>query len=44
MYQDFSFLVVNGSSDFILSKEGVTQGDPLDDVLSFYSPIDLFFD
>ena len=24
-----SFLVVGGSSDFILSKEGVTQGDPL---------------
>ena len=28
-YQGFSFLVIKGSSEFILSKEGVIQGDPL---------------
>ena len=28
-YQGYSFMIVNGSSEFILGKEGVTQGDPL---------------
>ena len=28
-YRDWPVLVMRGMSDYILSKEGVTQGDPL---------------